>query len=335
MGIGMPQPVEAPAPLPPRSSLLLTLQALGRVVVGNENPGRPETDGQDDSAPDGGDATPPASSTPPGDAWVKGYGFDADPCDVNSTLLDFCSDQEMAEAVAWCATVTADPFFTQAAVGGSVLNRTDEEFRARVLAILRACQHGQIGAEVWAGAFAREHSYETPYLASPDAVLPAGEEAVAPGAALATVEAIVTGSGISGDLSCGCSALALIHAPISVVYPWLDAGLVATDPGPNGQLRSIATGNIIVSGPGYSGAGPSPDGEAAGTLDPATPWIYATGIMDARLGPVSIRGAVDRDVNVRTVRATRPASVVWQPCCHVGVAVDLPDSYVPVFPGGS
>lgn len=322
----MHEPVDAPLPAPPRASLLLTLAALNRLVVGQENPGRGEDEPEQDDRP-------VRESTPASDRWVSGYKFRGDPCDADGDLLDLCAAGTMGTPSELCAIVENDPFFTQASTIGNPTTDTEQYQRDRTMALLRACQHGQIGAEVWSGAFARANGYDTPYLASPDAGQPMGDDPLAPCAALGLLESLVLGSDFGGA-SCGCSQLALIHAPLSVVYQWLDLGAVRRDPGANGQLYSNATNNLIVTGPGYTGAGPSPDGEADGPLDTAAPWIYATGMIDARLGPVGVRAAVDRDVNARVVQATRPASATWQPCCHVGVAVELDPSCNP-FPGGS
>jgi hypothetical protein len=132
-----------------------------------------------------------------------------------------------------------------------------------------------------------------------------GSGTISPEIGLAYLEEAIGGTGQQG----------MIHATPAVVsrlYPWLteaDGGLVT------------ANGNKVVSGAGYQGIVPDGEGNPGAGED----YIYATGPVEVRLGPVVITElaeSMDRELNTVTFRAERYALATWDTVLQAAVLVD-------------
>lgn len=121
--------------------------------------------------------------------------------------------------------------------------------------------------------------------------------------------------------ACGGGSQGVIHAPEWVVSTWLytaGAGLLIKEDGK--RLVTVGRSDTVVSGTGYTGLGPSAVNPGAGKA-----YIFATGPVQYRLGPVDVIGVdgdVDRNTNQITVRAQRVYNVNFDSCCHFGVVVN-------------
>lgn len=118
---------------------------------------------------------------------------------------------------------------------------------------------------------------------------------------------------------CGVGAQGVIHMPRA-------AATLLGNKIQQGDSDKLFTtlGTPIVAGTGYL-ANKAP---AAGTPDvpptkvdpsplPSSGWIYATGPVAVHLGPIQILDEqLDRENNVITVTAARPAAVYFDSCCH-------------------
>jgi hypothetical protein len=118
----------------------------------------------------------------------------------------------------------------------------------------------------------------------------------------------------------------VIHAPNSVVTHWEAYGLLRHD---GTRLRS-PSGHIVVSGNGYPGT--APDGTAPG---PGTRWVYATGAIQLRRGPIEMSATnnsemVDRAKNDIVLVAERTYVIDWD-CCHLAIQIKIggqvPDAF--------
>lgn len=115
--------------------------------------------------------------------------------------------------------------------------------------------------------------------------------------------------------------IGMLHAPTLVVDEWLvdfGGGAIKEQ---GDRLRSVNRGDIIVSGTGYPGYGPSGIVPAAGQT-----WVYATSPVQYRLGstytfPERLSEALNRENNDIEYRAIRQAAVGFDPCRHAAVLV--------------
>lgn len=115
--------------------------------------------------------------------------------------------------------------------------------------------------------------------------------------------------------------IGMMHAPTLVVDEWLQnfGGAAIKEQGD--RLRSVNRGDIIVSGTGYPGHGPS------GIVPtPGQAWVYATSPVQYRLGatmtfPERLSEAFNRATNDIEYRAIRQAAVGFDPCRHAAVLV--------------
>ena len=88
----------------------------------------------------------------------------------------------------------------------------------------------------------------------------------------------------------------------------------------NGTLTT-ANGTPVVSGDGYIGS--DPDAGASPTA--GQDWMYATGPVEIRLGPVAmttVAESLDRSDNTLTFRAERYVLATWDGALQAGVLVD-------------
>jgi hypothetical protein len=171
--------------------------------------------------------------------------------------------------------------------------------------------------EFWTGAFGT-----TPHLAANAAIIGAD------GVIEQTAASVVVSGGATVDPVEGLARLeealgwcygaeGVIHAPNSIVASWEAYGLLRRE---GGRLRSPSN-HMVVSGDGYPGTGPD------GSQPTASRWVYATGAVQVRRGPVEVRGTtnaeiVDRAKNDVIVVAERTYVIDWD-CCHLAILISL------------
>lgn len=101
----------------------------------------------------------------------------------------------------------------------------------------------------------------------------------------------------------------VIHAPLEMVGP------VAMNLRRVGNELRTATDAIVIPDGGYPGTGP--DGTGSG-------WMYATGPVMVRLGPVIVEDApstMERAMNLRTYWASRLFAATFDECAHFAIQV--------------
>jgi len=114
----------------------------------------------------------------------------------------------------------------------------------------------------------------------------------------------------------------VVHVPQSLI-PFLEFYGMVTRTG--NVLQVAGTDHVYVAGAGYPNT--DPDGSAP---DAGEWWIYGTGAVNVRLGPVGgfpsqPFEALDRSINLVEVRAERAALAYFDPTAHIAVAVCTPD----------
>jgi hypothetical protein len=187
--------------------------------------------------------------------------------------------------------------------------RFDEQ---RVTRLANAVASYVAAQELWTGALSAMDPYDLPnggatgqvnhHLASANAEVvsaPAGGSIMA---ALAELEERTR------EITRGQQVF--LHAPIGLVSQ------VAQNLRRVGNELRTATDAILIGDAGYPGTGPTGSG---------TNWIYGTGPVAVRLGPVSTvvdpRATVDRQTNTRQVWADRMFAVTFDPCAHTAMQV--------------
>jgi len=262
------------------------------------------------------------------DHWAGGFDYQTDDCGVEVTLLGTCSSSVSATAVEDNGSPifrSYIPFEVQVAVKCSTMGTTPEEQEKRARDALKACAQKAIEFEFWTGTLAKvaaadpswdvdtKGAYPNRYLASSDAL----DVTPTPGTGVKSKQGLALLEQALAD--CGCGIQGTIHAPRDV------ASALGIKPKDDRIYTNL--GNLVVAGAGYSNTGP--DGTPAGA---GKKWMYATGPVTVRLGdpmvvPDKQSQAVDIQKNTIVYRASQPAAVTWNSCCHAAVLVDLALDY--------
>lgn len=168
----------------------------------------------------------------------------------------------------------AEPIHVYAGAECSTLGWTYEEARAHAEASLALGEQQAVEAAFWRDRLAVEGQ----------PVTPAGPVNIAAG--LAALE---------GCLAEQYGGVGTIHVPAGAAALLGCCNLVREDPA-TGTLRTLA-GNCVVIGAGYSAMNTGPGNVPA---DPGTAWLYATGPLVIRRGPVETIPDRAASVNIRT-----------------------------------
>lgn len=185
----------------------------------------------------------------------------------------------------------------------------------RVTRMSNAIASYVVAQELWTGALSQMEPYDLPnggalaqvnaYLSNGNATVVAAPATGGVLAALAELEE-QTRQATRGQQ-------VFLHAPIGMI------NTIAQNLRRVGNELRTATDGIVVADAGYPGTGGAPPEEG---------WIYGTGPVAVRLGPVSTevepRATVDRSTNRRRVWADRMFAVTFDPCAHFGMQVTQP-----------
>lgn len=250
--------------------------------------------------------------------WAPGMSFMSEGCAEGQVFqLHGCADDgtEIILSDAECATPTFEPF------GIAVSDRLRSTFgfevndyKPRVNRKLLACQSKLIEKELWAGG--NSNSINPAFT---DATGPEGPVDVSPvtkpkaDAIIASIEQAIA--------DCGCGSRSLIH-----MRPYI-LGLILAHG--NNVLRREGNkwltpmDHIVIPGSGYTGAGINGD-----AVTSTNEWIFATPMIEIRLGPVdytpnTMAEAIDRKTNTVRFFAQRVAAATFDTsCCWLGLKVD-------------
>lgn len=235
----------------------------------------------------------------------NGITYDGETCSVSAVGAGVCAvGQTLPLTDVNEGSVEGTPYLVYDTDACSTFAMQERNGRARAERFLNASEHQSIERELWEGTVAQANSYPTPYLRKASATV-IGSIAYKPTMALALLEQALGAS----------RTRPVIHATITGAYFLPN---VTRD----GATWVTKKGTLVVPGAGYTGAGPL--GNANATPLATETWLYGTGMVDVRRGPVFTTPdtdveAIDRDVNLAVFRAQRFAVATFDPCLHFAI----------------
>lgn len=237
---------------------------------------------------------------------ANGSIFGASPA-VSAAIVDNTDSKERFK--------TYYPFDVRASVKVSTMGTNPADIEESVKMSLNMVTQKAVESEFWNGDVAKllTSDNDNRYLASTQAVdvTPQPGTAVKVWYGLALLEQAVAESPVGAN--------GVIHTPRDVATT-----LRLENDGE--QLRTVL-GTPVVAGTGYSKRGPS------GALAPAgKAWMYATGPVSVRLGPLTVTpDRLNQGINTRINEiqyfVDRPAAVTWSTTDSYAVLVDLTLDY--------
>lgn len=257
--------------------------------------------------------------------WVNGFAFETETCNYTASLMPIC-DPGQNDVVAFEShgprSYRVSPFGIKVVDECLTVGWDLDDRKARIFRQLESINQKVIEKELWDGTYTGaltpghlDSGGGSPrWIASEDATVLATGGAVSPKLGLALLEKAL------GE--CGSGVQGVIHVPRDVLVL---VGGPEAEPDDDDALRMKMTGTKLVGGVGYSGSGPTDNGERT---DPLRPWIYATGEVAVHLGAPelltpTLNDAVNTRTNVTQWVAMQPAAAYWDGCCHFAVQIDL------------
>jgi hypothetical protein len=283
-----------------------------------------------------------AALEPPDDTdgqWVRGFTWQPENSSQSGTTRDSC-DTTTVDPDAWTnqGIEVYDPYVVVAADKCSSFGFAAHDYVQRALRLLDYVTPDQMELELWTGALAQAKSYPNRYLVDSHVtnITPSLTAAVSRVRGIEMLEQAVA--------NCGAGQQAWIH-----MQPQ-NAGQLGQFTRRMGNLMLTPLDSVVVPGVGYPGTAP---GGAAPTGN--TTWMYATGPVRIRRGPVEIwpdghedavlrigmddtgaleqvdpivaenilGPALDRSKNTITIRAERLVAAYFEGGCQFGVLVNL------------
>lgn len=271
--------------------------------------------------------------------WEGGFAFRPE-ANVDPTIRDTCttdgSNDDVPGSQPALTTVETVPWMVEAEDDCSTFGFRAADYVGRATRALAAATPKGVEREFWTGAVAQAAGWPNLFLASPDA----DDVTPTPGTAVELAEAIAL---LEDALAmCGDGGRGMIHV---AAWSTPSFALIRRE----GQLLLTARDTIVVSGAGYMGTGPDgTDPSATGKT-----WLYATGVVDVRLGPIQVFGQqadtpsttargqwfdpaatgfdaerfapvlLDRSINKVGVRARRMVAATWDGTCHAAVLANI------------
>lgn len=256
--------------------------------------------------------------------WTSGFtyeNYDAGLTIVNETIFGGTRGNynPIADNTAWSISnehfKTYYPFDIKASIKVSTMGTNPAEIEASAKMALGVVTQKAIEREFWNGDIALNLTVpnDNRWLSSSSSidVTPTAGTAVKAHYGLALLEQAIA------DTPLG--AQGLIHTPRDVASALrLEA---------DGKTLRTNLGTPVVAGVGYSKFGPGQTPALAGQA-----WMYATGPVSVRLGPVTIvpdnlNQAIDTRDNTIEYFVDRPAAVTWSTTDSYAVLIDLTLDY--------
>jgi hypothetical protein len=259
--------------------------------------------------------------------WNRGIDFETLNCAANIRLSAICSTASgvsVVEAEDGQLFRSYMPFAIETEFECSTFGFGHRDYERVAAGFMEAAQQKAIEHELWTGELSKQQldvwnseqhagsSFPNRWLAHSDAVdVTVGGGPVKAKFGLALLEKAL------GDCGAGIKGTIHMTRDIASVLGLKDK---------NGALRTTL-GNTVIAGTGYTGSGPN-GVEPSGTQV----WMYATGPVSVRLGPITAvpdqrRQSVNIANNTVKVYSSRSAAVSWDSCCQYAVLVDLALDY--------
>lgn len=259
-----------------------------------------------------------AAVTDNGRRWEGGFGFQGEWCDLNEGAplpgdpCDFGGFSTGSSNPEPGLDVEDRAFYYWERTVCSTFGSRRDELSQRAEDRLRQTTSYKLERELWTGTAHRADSLSGQWLTDNTATTQLNS-----GTAIPLAYALAELQEAWG--SCSQGRRAMIHCTPRTATLWLSAGVVFRD----GGFLLDGYGNVVVPGTGYDGSSPSHSVDATGD----TAWAYATGFVQVRLSPIEVverSGArTDTTNNVDAALAFRAGAVSFDPCCTLGVNVDL------------
>lgn len=243
-----------------------------------------------------------------GDDWMAGFAWVSESCPAWQGFNP-CTELTDPPPEGNTGIVYVVPVAYRVGLECTTLSGTMDQERARRQA--ERIASFVAARELWTGDLSKLDPYDLPNGGAANQVNPhleqvdAGNQLAAtadPMAALAELEA-AAGEAVAGGP-------VLIHGSPRLI------GRIAMNCERVGNELRTKTGAIVVPDAGYPGSGPDGTGDG---------WLYATGPVLARLGPItsdtSPATTTDRSTNRRQVIAERMFAVTFDPCSLFAVQV--------------
>lgn len=245
-----------------------------------------------------------------GARWEGGWAFQPEACGTSGRVSTGCTGiTDALEADYGPGIVEGDPFIVWASDRCSLLGSRNRDWEGRARRQLEATRSYEMANELWEGTVANADNLANRALTDLDSdVLTAGPATVLD--ALGCIE--------QGLAACYRGRQGMVHATPQVLAHMAQGNLITL----MGGTWVSPGGHVVVGDAGYTGNGP--------TGQPATitsQWVYGTGLISARLGPVQVFGpdvtSIDRDVNDQMAIAQQMVGLQWDDCCLVAAEVNI------------
>lgn len=257
--------------------------------------------------------------------WLDGFTYEIGDARVsvrNYAISGGSTDADGSEVVApneSPALLTYRPFLVESNFHASTFALSPENVEARAAEALAFVTQKAVEREFWNGDVAQTLTWDgsegNRYLASAEAI----DITPTPGTGLRARAAQALLEEALGNATVGSAGV--LHTSRAV------ASILAPKHDDAAKTLKTNLGNSIVAGSGYSNLGPN-GAPTTGNLR----WIYATGPVTVRLGPIDYRPlkvsqAVDIRQNTTEYTASRAAAVTWSTSNLYAVLVDLSLDY--------
>ena len=218
----------------------------------------------------------------------------------------------------------AQPFTVFGEVDCSPVGYSVDEQRTRAVDAMTRTEAYQVERAFWTGAAGGDSGIVLPHLAANATVEDSATQVVTITLQCAATE--VTGVALDaveglGRLEAAASACyqgqLTLHVPTVLGERLMERGLIKPD---GGQLKTVATNNLVALGAGYPGTSP------AGATPTNAVWVYATGPVFAyRSAPETFRfqEMLDRDTNLVKSIVERTYVLGYSCCCLYAVAISV------------
>lgn len=245
--------------------------------------------------------------------WEGGHAYFPETCDLASIDTICPSPDQYGTVTGTEAQIEVDPFFVYSIDKSSAFNRITRDFHGRAQRNILASEAYLIEQEFMSNTL----GLPNPYILDPAIIKSVvTSSAAAPWHALAHVEQAAATALVGERI--------LIHMRPQILITLAAANLVRRE----GNVWLTPMDSIVVPGRGYPGTGPAGQPAIEGSE-----WIYATGRVQIRRGPIEFlpeqlektpdnpqgipQSAVNRQTNDITVAAQRVVSVSFNPNCAV------------------
>lgn len=252
-----------------------------------------------------------ASALRPGDGagkWMEGMAWRSELCPTYQGYNP-CTELEEAPDEGGDGLVYYVPVAYRVADECMLLSgRFDQD---RVVRMSNAIASFVVAQELWTGALSQMEPYDLPNGGAVDQVnayLSNGNAEVVTAPAGGLLAALAELEEQTRQATRGQQVF--LHVPIGLI------NTIAQNLRRVGNELRTATDAIVIADAGYPGTSGDP---------PTNDWIFGTGPVAVRLGPVSTevepRATVDRTSNRRRVWADRMFAVTFDPCAHFAMQV--------------